>query len=294
MKIYLLTLILFITPIIISQTISDDFNTVNGIGDYIVTPSTNTGSHSGELCYNLVGGYSNNTYYEAISPVYDFSGWEEVQVQFRVASSLRNNDVFAIYYLDDVDNNWYGWNLSNLNGIYIVTIPVTASRISFDLNTNPGTGNTSGRYAHVDWIEITNNIALPITLVSFTGEVMDRYNLLQWTTLSEQNNDYFTLYQSYDGIEWTWLDETPGQGNSSVEYDYTWRDFNWQDTTYYKLTQTDYDGKLTELGIILLKRKTDKVIKVYNIIGQELDWCTNCVVLELMESGRVRKRYKTE
>jgi hypothetical protein len=285
---------LLLNTLLYGQTIRDDFNTVNGLGDYQITPSTNTGSHSGEMCYNLTGGYSNNVYYEAISPIYDFSSWEEVQVQFKVVSSLRTNDIFAIYYLDDVDNNWYGWNLSNLNGTYTVTIPVTASRISFDLNTNPGTGNTSGRYAHVDWVEITNNIALPITLVSFTGEVMDRYNLLQWTTLSEQNNDYFTLYQSYDGVEWTWLDETPGQGNSSIKYDYTWRDFNWQDTTYYKLTQTDYDGKSTELGIVLLKRKTDRVIKVYNIIGQEMDWCTNCVVLELMESGRVRKRYKTE
>jgi len=267
MKLLLITLLISTT--LFSQTFREDFTTVNGAGDY-----------------------TNNVYYEALSPTYNFSGWSEVMVQFKVVSSLRNGDVFAIFYLDGVDNNWYGWNLSNLNGTYTVTIPITAVRISFDLNTFGGAGGTSSRYAHVDWIEFTNNIALPITLLSFTGEIMERYNVLRWSTASEMNNDYFTLYKSYDGINWDYIDETPGQGNSSVKYDYTWRDFNWEDETYYKLYQTDYNGVSEELGIVFLKRKEDRVIKVYNIIGQEMDWCANCVVLELMESGKVRKRYR--
>jgi hypothetical protein len=246
------------------------------------------------MCYNLTGGYSNNVYYESLSPVYDFSSWDEVMVQFKVVSSLRNGDVFAIFYLDEVDNNWYGWNLSNLNGTYTVIIPTTAIRVSFDLNTNPGTGNTSGRYAHVDWIEFTNNISLPITLLNFTGEIKETYNLINWSTQSEISNNYFTIYKSPNGINWSYLTEVPGQGNSSSKYDYTWRDYDWEDETYYKLTQTGFNGLSKELGIIFLKRKVDNVIKMYNIIGQEMDWCTNCVVLELMESGKVKKRFKSE
>ena len=290
MKLLLITLLISTT--LFSQTFREDFTTVNGAGDYQISPNSNTGSHSGEMCYNLVGGYTNNVYYEAVSPIYDFSSWSEVMVQFKVVSSLRNGDVFAIFYLDAVDNNWYGWNLSNLNGTYTVTMPITAIQISFDLNTFGGAGGTSSRYAHVDWIEFTNNISLPITFLSFTGETMERYNVLRWSTASEMNNDYFTLYKSYNGVDWDYIDETPGQGNSSVRYDYTWRDYNWEDETYYKLYQTDYNGVSEELGIVFLKRKEDKVIKVYNIIGQEMDWCANCVVLELMESGNVRKRYR--
>jgi hypothetical protein len=284
--------LLLISSICNSQVIIDNFETVNGVGDYQITPISNTGSHDNELCYNLVGGYTNNTYYEALSPIYDFSDWVEVEVRFKISSSLRIFDMFNIFYFDTDDNNWYGWNLSNLNGTYTVNIPITANRISFDLNTYWGFGSTSGRFAHVDWIEITNNIPLPITLIDFSGTTEDRFNYLEWSTASEQNNHYFTLYTSYDGYIWNYLDDIYSYGNTSSGYEYCYEDNNLADTIYYKLIQTDYDGVFEELGIICLIREVDKVIKTYNMYGQEIEDCTNCIIIRLYESGKILKSYE--
>jgi len=43
---------------------------------------------------------------------------------------------------------------------------------------------------------------LPIELLFFNGYVNDGFNLLEWVTATELNNNYYTLERSNDGIEW--------------------------------------------------------------------------------------------
>ena len=40
-----------------------------------------------------------------------------------------------------------------------------------------------------------------IELLSLTASERDEYNLIDWTTLSEKNNDYFTLERSSNGVD---------------------------------------------------------------------------------------------
>jgi hypothetical protein len=96
---------------------------------------------------------------------------------------------------------------------------------------------------------------LPIVLVDFTADRKScKYVSLEWTTESEINNDYFTLEYSIDGRNYTHVATIEGSGNTSKVMNYH---FNHQveglnRTIYYKLSQTDFDGKKEEFDVIAL------------------------------------------
>jgi uncharacterized repeat protein (TIGR01451 family) len=95
------------------------------------------------------------------------------------------------------------------------------------------------------------DIPLPIELLSFTPQIKpDRIDLL-WTTGTEINNDYFTLERSRDLYGWDILGFVPGAGNSSVPLSYSFSDMQPLDgLAYYRLKQTDFDGKFEYFGPI--------------------------------------------
>ena len=63
---------------------------------------------------------------------------------------------------------------------------------------------------------------LPIELLSFTGTVINSRNvLLEWSTASEQSNDYFIIERSTDGYNWTQIKNIDGSGNSNTKINYT-------------------------------------------------------------------------
>jgi hypothetical protein len=83
---------------------------------------------------------------------------------------------------------------------------------------------------------------LPIELLSFTAEKNNGYNLIQWSTASELNNDYFTVEKSYNAIDWAELTIVDGAGTSTQKRDYEFKDYAFSDQiVYYRLKQTDFD-----------------------------------------------------
>ena len=91
----------------------------------------------------------------------------------------------------------------------------------------------------------TSSSSLPIDLGSFTLNVENSGKvLLFWETLSELNNDYFSIEKSVNGIEWDIIGKINGAGNSSTKLYYNYVDVDGiNGVTYYRLKQTDYDGK---------------------------------------------------
>jgi len=98
---------------------------------------------------------------------------------------------------------------------------------------------------------IVGDDQLPVELISFTANYSNNAVQLNWTTAAELNNDYFTIERSADGIHFETIIQTPGQGNSSVIVNYTEYDYNPLDgISYYRLKQTDFDGKFEYSNII--------------------------------------------
>ncbi|MFD1553555.1 T9SS type A sorting domain-containing protein [Putridiphycobacter roseus] len=92
---------------------------------------------------------------------------------------------------------------------------------------------------------------LPITLIDFEANVLNSNSVLcEWGSSSEINNAYYTIEKSLDGIQWDYVGDVKGAGNSSLENNYTLRDYNpFLGLSYYRLAQTDYDGVQKYLAI---------------------------------------------
>lgn len=95
---------------------------------------------------------------------------------------------------------------------------------------------------------------LPVTLIYWQGFSKDGFNLLQWSTANEINNDYFTIERSINGIDWSIIAEVSGSGTVSEQSDYQHKDYlNYSGSVYYRLSQTDYDGEREVFDIIYLE-----------------------------------------
>lgn len=89
----------------------------------------------------------------------------------------------------------------------------------------------------------TNN-PLPIELIFFSGKVENNTIDLNWATASEINNDYFTIERSLNAIDFEEALIIDGAGNSSHTIYYSVVDESpLEGTSYYRLKQTDFDGK---------------------------------------------------
>lgn len=106
---------------------------------------------------------------------------------------------------------------------------------------------------------------LPIELLYFTGKNEGTKNKLEWSTASETNNDYFTLERSSDGLAFESFLTKDGSGNSTVTLNYSAYDYTpFAGLTYYRLKQTDYDGRFSYSSIVGIENKLD-LIAVSNV-----------------------------
>jgi hypothetical protein len=84
---------------------------------------------------------------------------------------------------------------------------------------------------------------LPIQLLSFTGYHDGKDNILNWTTSSEINSDYFDVERSVDGINFTNIGRVTAAGSSNTPLDYTFADIApVNGTNYYRLKMVDLGG----------------------------------------------------
>lgn len=90
---------------------------------------------------------------------------------------------------------------------------------------------------------VTGNNFLPIKLISFSAQKNANVVTLKWTTATEESNDYFSIERSADGINYGIIGSIAGAGNSSTALSYQYIDNNpLQGVSYYRLSQTDYNG----------------------------------------------------
>ena len=78
-------------------------------------------------------------------------------------------------------------------------------------------------------------------MLYFTHQCHSDYIIFQWSTSSETNNNYFDVEYSTDSWDYTSISRVDGAGNSNYQLYYEQRVDNKEG--YYRLKQTDYDGK---------------------------------------------------
>lgn len=112
---------------------------------------------------------------------------------------------------------------------------------------------------------------LPIELLSFTGVYSESgYVLLEWATAVEMNNDYFTIEKTSDGKIYEPLVVIDGSGTTNYRTDYRYIDENpYKNTSYYRLKQTDFDGKFTVSPLISVEEMVDNE-NIFNLYPNPL------------------------
>lgn len=94
-------------------------------------------------------------------------------------------------------------------------------------------------------------LVLPIGLTDFTAVQQDHSIIINWTTETELNNEYFTVEKSLDANHFEAIALVKGSGTSSSSLTYHAADaFPFTGLNYYRLKQTDYNGSFSYSNII--------------------------------------------
>jgi|GEM_PF-1984410 len=145
-------------------------------------------------------------------------------------SSYAKTDAYQVY--GGVGNTW---------GTTLTLADVTSGNFGVALSSR-----VQNREINIDHIQLRLHLesTLPVELVSFDGERVNKMIRLTWTTASELNNDYFELLRSDDAVSYTPVERVSGAGNSNTLIDYMYDDTDAPGaiTNYYKLRQVDFDG----------------------------------------------------
>jgi hypothetical protein len=85
---------------------------------------------------------------------------------------------------------------------------------------------------------------LPIELLYFRAKAVHGAVAFNWATLTETNNDFFTIEKSYNGRDWSPAAFVTGAGNHNGVLHYQTSVFaEHLGIVYFRLRQTDFDGQ---------------------------------------------------
>jgi hypothetical protein len=149
-------------------------------------------------------------------------------------------------------------------------------------NTTAGTVSSSSAISNFSPFTLSSSTSenpLPVNLVSFTATPQEREVLVEWTTVSETNNEYFSIESSNDAINFHEIARIPGAFNSNTIITYKELDKNpFPGVSYYRLKQVDYDGEtmFSKIAVVNMPiiTEADLVIcpnPVVNIMDVRLD-----------------------
>jgi len=129
------------------------------------------------------------------------------------------------------------------------TFTFTATATTLTLNFSATTAGTCNLI--LDNVSISPITALPVELTAFSASVQDDSQVaVNWSTASENRNDYFTVERSQDGTGWESVATIAGTNHTDKSAGYTFTDaVPFTGISYYRLSQTDLEGKQAVLGI---------------------------------------------
>jgi len=100
-------------------------------------------------------------------------------------------------------------------------------------------------------------IPLPVSWLYFRGNPLQNNVVLQWATAAEINNGFFTIEKSHDGIVFETL-TTVNAGNANTQQQYGFTDRRPYSLGYYRIAQTDRDGRINYYRTIQVKLNSNK------------------------------------
>ncbi|MEO8111113.1 MAG: SBBP repeat-containing protein [Ginsengibacter sp.] len=181
---------------------------------------------------------------------------------YNLSSTGGTSDVdIFVSKLDASGNFVWAGQLSGASYGYALSIAVDATESVYttgyfggtaDFDPGAGLYNLTSAGADDIFISKLSSSTLPIGLLNFAAIVKDKTTVaISWTTASELNNNYFTVEHSKDAINFEQAAIIKGAGNSNLPSHYQAVDESpYSGTSYYRLKQTDFDGKFKYSNIV--------------------------------------------
>ncbi len=98
-------------------------------------------------------------------------------------------------------------------------------------------------------------VALAVELAHFEATIVGTTNLLEWKTLTENDNEGFSIYRAADGVNFEKIEWVAGALNSTTPQAYQYRDvaplFG---KNYYQLSIEDVNGSSTFSDVVVVSR----------------------------------------
>ncbi|MBX9851495.1 MAG: T9SS type A sorting domain-containing protein [Cytophagaceae bacterium] len=153
--------------------------------------------------------------------------------------------------------------------------PVAGTFIGFDVKLNDDDGGGT-RDHELGWKDGTfgawNNPSLfgaqqflncnplPVSLLAFTGEMVNETVFLNWITASEINNEKFIIERSTDLSDWRAIGAVSGSGNTASVSHYNFTDdAPSEGIVYYRLQQIDFDGTYMYSNVVAVETNAHHV-----------------------------------
>lgn len=126
---------------------------------------------------------------------------------------------------------------------------------------------TTGAF-HTAAVNVNNPEAcsvLPVTWLNFSGKAIKDNVLLEWATTNEVNNKLFTIEKSKDAKSFEVMTTVKPNGiGVNNEHHYSFIDEQPYNVNYYRLSQTDLDGKTSYFTTIQVKVTENQNLKVWS------------------------------
>ena len=156
------------------------------------------------------------------------------------------------------------------------TIIATASSVSGDQVNFLNVPFVNDGYYTLATCDIVTN-PLPIELLLYEVEKDAEQVKNYWVTASEVNNDYFAVQRSQNGIDFEEIGVVDGAGNSSSTLNYSYYDKTpYNDVSYYRLKQVDFNGNFTYSDIRSVNFRGVEIIDSYpNPASDQINFIIN-------------------
>jgi photosystem II stability/assembly factor-like uncharacterized protein len=154
----------------------------------------------------------------------------------------------GVYVSPNRGNTWYDFNNGFWDATQVVDLQATADNQL--IAATHGKGVFVGpRYSGI----------LPVSILSFTGEVLPTSNKLKWSVAQELNVQDYEIERSLNGTDFKKIASV--KASNAAYYNYT--DFLSADQSYYyRLKTVDRDGSYDYSGVVYLRRSAKEAVQV--------------------------------
>jgi hypothetical protein len=214
-----------------------------------------------------------NGIYRIFDVTPQFNGNLNLTLEFQYFTTevedLSLQSTFAIYRSTDDGGNWN--EEGGFNMIDDKTVIITG-------------------WNEFSWITVApsqNGSALPVELLEFKATLVNNIVELNWTTVTEINNEKFEIERSINGTDFTKIGEKQGANNSTSTNHYKYSDeyLPNSDIVYYRLKQIDFDGKFEYSKIVSVFLNQKLIIEYFNLLGQRIQIPYNGVYIKVIKSN---------